>query len=84
MDEDNTDEDDMVDAYNNINSKDVMLVYASGDDTDVGGEDQDTATICYEDQAQRESGEDQDTVIYFEDQAQQEDCPDYNNGGIKC
>ena len=81
---DNKEEDDtydMVDAFNDSNSKDVMFVYASNTDKDISGEDQDTV-MCYDDQArQEESSGDQDTEICYEyeDHVKQEDYTDYNN-----
>ena len=80
LDGDNKEEkDDVVDTFDNSNSKDVMFVYASNIEEDVSGEDQDTA-MCYEDQARQESGEDQDTVVCYGDQARREDCTHYNVG----
>merc|ERR1740139_451972 len=53
VDGDNKAEDDVVDAFDDSNSKDVMFVYASSIDKDVSGEDQDTV-MCYEGQARQE------------------------------
>ena len=61
VDGDNKEEDDLVDAFDDSNSKDGMFVYTSNIDKDVSGEDQDIV-ICYEDQAQREDCTDYNNV----------------------
>ena len=53
VDGDNKEEDGVVVAFDDSNSKNVMFLYASSIDKDASSEDQDSV-ICYGDQAQRE------------------------------
>ena len=52
MDEDNKEEDNVVDTFDDSNSKNAMFLYASSIDKVASSEDQDSV-ICYEDQSQR-------------------------------
>ena len=63
VDGNNKEEDDVVDTFDDSNSKDVMFVYAFNTDKDISGEDQDTV-MCYEDHAQKEDVTDYNNAFY--------------------